>query len=212
MKFNTLLNLINIRLKYLIITFIIINLNSCILFNNKNDNNNNISILYTNNKNLNNWNIIGKINITNNNKSNTFNINWLQTNNNFNINITNILGFKVMQITGDNNQVVLNIMADVPEKGIYTSDSIHNLVLNKFNLDIPFDNLLYWIRGIQNPNQNFTAQFNDINIINHLNQDNYIIEYKSYEITNNKYYLPYKFKLINDKKNTINFVIKSWQI
>jgi len=212
MKFNTLLNLINIRLKYLIITFIIINLNSCILFNNKNDNNNNISILYTNNKNLNNWNIIGKINITNNNKSNTFNINWLQTNNNFNINITNILGFKVMQITGDNKQVVLNIMADVPEKGIYTSDSIHNLVLNKFNLDIPFDNLLYWIRGIQHPNQNFTAQFNDINIINYLNQDNYIIEYKSYEITNNKYYLPYKFKLINDKKNTINFVIKSWQI
>jgi len=230
MKFNSNSNFkLNLKLKtklylkYIIVSLIVIlnlSLNGCFLFRSNNqtttiDTKTINTNSYLDNENITDWNLIGKINIINNDKSDTFNINWLQKNDNFDINITNILGFKVMQITGNNNEVTLNIIADIPAKGIYTSNSIHDLVLTKFNLDLPFDDILYWIKGMPTPTS-FRMIFNSNDYsekyIKHLYQNDYLISYSEYNLINN-YYLPLKFKITNeDTQNVVNFYIKSWQL
>jgi len=199
------------NLKFLLVCLIVFLLPSCTLFF-KDAKKQASKAIYADNNQIKSWNVSGKIAIKNNNVSNSFNLNWQQRDDVFVIKITNILGFKVMQLNGDNSSVKLEISADVPAKGTYQAANFASLEIPNFALNLPFDELKYWLLAISAPKSIAQIETNNLGQVRQISQNGYLISYKNHQLSG-KHYLPGRLNITNQYHDgELILALKNWQI
>ena len=157
--------------------------------------------------NISSWKISGVIGIKYNDKADSANYIWQQKGADFYIKIYGPLGVGAVEINGDNNSVVLT---DSDGKKT-TSDNVENLLNQKLGWSVPVNGLVYWVKGITQPNTQKQTKYDQQNLLENLQQDGWDIDYKNYKLVDGKYPLPSKVFMTRDDI-TIKVIIKSWEL
>ncbi|MED7789112.1 lipoprotein insertase outer membrane protein LolB [Francisella sp. 19X1-34] len=156
---------------------------------------------------LNNWQIRGVLGIIYNDKAESANYIYTQDGDKFSIKLYGPLGIGSVKITGDPNQVTLE---NSQGQKIQAKDA-KSLMLEQLGWYVPVDGLKYWVKGIAIPNIKYKSKLNQNNLTETLQQNNWDISYKNYQLVSSKYPLPSRIRMDRDNL-IIKIVIKSWQI
>jgi len=157
--------------------------------------------------NISDWKISGVIGIKYNGKADSANYIWQQNGDNFYIKIYGPLGVGAVEISGDKNSVELTDSDGKKTK----SANVDNLLNQKLGWSVPVSGLIYWVKGIAQPNENKYTKYDQKNLLESLEQDGWDIDYKDYKLINGKYPLPSKVFMSRDGV-TIKVIIKSWEV
>jgi outer membrane lipoprotein LolB len=157
--------------------------------------------------NISDWKISGVIGIKYNGKADSANYVWQQKGDDFYIKIYGPLGVGAVEINGDKNSVELTDSNGKKTK----SANVESLLNQKLGWSVPVKGLIYWVKGIAQPNIQKQTKYNKQNLLENLQQDGWNIDYKDYKLINGKYPLPSKVFMTRDNI-TIKVIIKSWEV
>ncbi|HHB92764.1 MAG TPA: outer membrane lipoprotein LolB [Thioploca sp.] len=158
-------------------------------------------------KNLNSWQINGRIAIITKNDSWTAKFNWQQQITNYQLRFSNPMGQGVIFLDGDNNGVIMR----TADNKTFTASDPDTLITNVLKLYIPVTNLYFWIRGIPIPKSSLQwYSLDKVGRLKTLRQNAWEIEYDRY-INVQNINLPKKIFLNGDDLR-VKIIIDKWQI
>ena len=102
---------------------------------------------------INHWQLRGKIGLKQHNKAHSAYLNWRQCGDHFDIRLTGPLGQGAAHLYGDHNRVTLE-RGKLPS---ISAESAEQLLQQELGWVIPVSQLLYWIRGVPQPEVPFRA-------------------------------------------------------
>lgn len=193
--------------KLLIIIPLLLGLNACIKDTKPGDD----DLLQERNKRLasiTKWDIWGKTSININGESGTVTLEWQQIDDNYKINIIAPMGKGQWVIEGKDGEVTLKTSKGETFKGSSPED-----LLNKnAGIDVPIQNLKYWVKGGVSPESQYEARTDGDARIEVLEQDGWKIEFRRYTKVDGEY-LPVKIFIESQEKDIeVRMAIKKWQI
>ena len=156
---------------------------------------------------LNSWKVKGVIGIIYNNKAESANYIYSQDDDKFNIKLYGPLGIGSVQIKGDPNKVTLENSKGQKAQ----AKDAKSLMIEQLGWYVPVDGFKYWIKATAIPNIKYKSKLNQNNLLDKLEQNNWDISYKAYQLVDFKYPLPSKIRMSRDNL-IVKIVIKSWQI
>ncbi|QIV93847.1 outer membrane lipoprotein LolB [Allofrancisella frigidaquae] len=153
------------------------------------------------------WQVSGVIGIIYNNKADSANYTYSQDKDNFIMSLYGPLGVGKVEISGDKNKVILK-----NSKGeILEAKDVKTLMLDELGWYVPLDGLKYWIKAIAVPQTPANLKLKANNLAGELSQQGWKISYQGYELIDQKYPLPTKFKMSRGDI-LLKVVIKSWRL
>jgi outer membrane lipoprotein LolB len=131
---------------------------------------------------LSDWELSGRLNVRQQNTSDTVNINWQQRDQSFEIRFSGTIGLGAVQVHGSPGQVV------VEKAGAETVvlPDLQALAQNYLGYDFPAAQLLYWVRGVPAPDGLISTTLNaDLMLGTLVQADNtgrqWQLEYEDYQ-------------------------------
>lgn len=159
---------------------------------------------------VNTWSIKGRIAGKSYDEGFRAGVKWRQQPEEFSIELLGPLGRKVAEINGDEAEVQLKT-----SKGeSFTATNPEGLMQDLFGYSLPVQGLRYWLRGIPDPEQTFSAmQLDEFGRLKQLNQAGWLIEYNRYHASKdkNEAALPAFIKISNLTLDA-NIVIDRWTL
>lgn len=113
------------------------------------------------------WQLTGRLNVRQQNQSDTVNLNWQQQAQDFDITLSStVLGLGTTRVSGNNNALVVEKAGETP----VTLPNLQALTRDYLNFEFPAANLLYWVRGLPVPDTAATTGFDAGNQLTTLTQ------------------------------------------
>lgn len=150
------------------------------------------------------WELQGRLNIRSAEESRTVNLRWQQHDDNYDILLSGSLGIGAVNIHGDAQQLVLEQSNEPP---VY-ADDLSQLGETYLGYAFPADHLLYWVKGNIAPDSPFKAEYNELGLLAHLQQDSWELEYDRYQRVDD-INLPGRIKLQHPRYR-LTFLIRRW--
>lgn len=152
------------------------------------------------------WKINGRLAITNKAEVWHLSVIWKQRDQHYKIHLSGPFGAGAVQLTGDQTGVIIKTSDDT----VFAEDA-EKLLYESTGVQIPIQNLFYWIRGLPNPESTISKQVIDpYGRLEKLSQNNWNVRFKRYKKTNN-IDLPSKIFLKCNSLD-IRFVIEDWSV
>ncbi|MFV1982187.1 MAG: lipoprotein insertase outer membrane protein LolB [Thiohalomonadales bacterium] len=152
------------------------------------------------------WDIKGRLAVINEPEVWHLSVSWKQQQQKYKIHLSGPFGAGAVLLTGDQNGVVIKSGDEIT----YARDA-EQLLYQSTGIQIPIQNLFYWVRGLPNPKVHISNQKIDAyGRLKELSQNDWIVRFKRYK-KNNNIDLPSKV-FIKKKSLDIRFVIESWSI
>jgi outer membrane lipoprotein LolB len=155
------------------------------------------------------WELSGRLNVRQQNASDTVSINWQQQEQNFEIRFSGTLGLGAVQVHGSPDEVV------VEKAGTETVvlPDLQALTRNYLGYDFPATQLLFWVRGIPAPANIITTSLNSDLMLETLIQADatgrrWELEYDRYQQTADVW-LPGRIR-VNSEDIQLTFLINEW--
>jgi len=152
------------------------------------------------------WNIKGRLAVINEPEVWHLSVSWKQQQQKYKIHLSGPFGAGAVLLTGDQTGVVIKSGDEIT----YARDA-EQLLYQSTGIQIPIQNLFYWVRGLPNPEVQISNQKIDpYGRLKELSQNDWTVRFKRYK-KNNNIDLPSKV-FIKKKSLDIRFVIESWSI
>ena len=151
------------------------------------------------------WQISGKVGIRAPGDSGSATLFWLQRQAYYDIRLSGPLGQGASRLTGRPGAIVL----DIANQGRYEAASPEDLLQERLGWRLPVSNLLWWIRGLPEPERRSEVTLDANSRLARLQQDGWQVDYLSYS-EHDGYALPARLKLHGHDLD-ITLVIKDWQ-
>lgn len=152
-----------------------------------------------------NFKLSGAIAVNNNGKGWNAALTWSQQGpNSYNIHLTGPLGAKSVTISKQGSNVVYQNGSKI----IKAQDD-SELFLKKTKINLPINNLYYWVRGIPAPGNITYSKKDKLDNYELISQDGFTIIYSQYITNRDGVNLPCKIK-ITKSHLTIKLIIKNW--
>lgn len=152
------------------------------------------------------WEISGAIAAKNRVKGWSASMNWVQNSiNSYQIRLMGPLGAGTVLISKQGGTVTFQ---DGPKK--ISSHNADQLLLQQTGIQLPVNNLYYWIRGLPAPGAISAEKHDKLNHLVQLQQAGYTIEYSNFSSVNDTE-LPRNVRLTGNGL-MIKVVIKSWKV
>ena len=152
------------------------------------------------------WELKGAIAAKNSSKGWSATMDWIQHGvNSYQIRLMGPLGGGTVLITKQGNLIVFE---DGGKK--VSSTNGNELLLKQTGVQLPVNNLYYWVRGLPAPETIEKEKYDQYNHLTHLKQGGYSIEFARYTAINN-IDLPSIIRLTG-KGLSAKVIIKSWNI
>jgi len=153
-----------------------------------------------------NWQAKGRAAIRSKEQGHNVSMDWQQTGQNYNLYFYGPLGAGWVRIIGKPGHVKLT----TSEGKSYEADKPENLVYEHLGWNLPFANLVYWLRGLPTPDSIANIKTIDqYNQLQTLEQDGWKIEYVSYRFYDN-ITLPERINLSN-RDLKLKLIIQNWK-
>lgn len=153
---------------------------------------------------LNHWEIKGKIGIRTATDGGSGFLEWRQWNDQYKLRLSGPLGQGTTHIVGSADAATLT-----SNQGEFSSSSPEALVYEHTGWDIPIQNLLYWVKGIPADHGSYRSQRNESGTLARLEQLGWTLSFSRYTLALN-HPLPQKIKIEKDDL-TVTLIIKQWQ-
>ena len=121
---------------------------------------------------LDSWQLRGRVNVRYNDESHTPRIHWMQQNLEYQIRLWGTFNAGSTTILGRPGYVTLEQNGDV-----LTANSAEDLILQQLGYELPVSYLEYWIKGLPAPESNADLTFNDLNQLSEIYQDGWTVIY-----------------------------------
>lgn len=152
------------------------------------------------------WKINGRLAVTNKAEVWHLSVNWKQQEQNYTIHLSGPFGAGAVQLTGDSTGVTIK----TSDKTTYAPDA-EQLLYESTGVQIPVQNLFYWVRGLPNPDSPISSQIIDpYGRLKKVSQNEWNVSFKRYK-KNNNIDLPSKI-FIRKKTLDIRLIIEDWSI
>jgi outer membrane lipoprotein LolB len=122
------------------------------------------------------WSLSGKAAFQTGNDAGTATFKWQQQQDQFSFTAFNPLGSEAFRLQGSPGKVTLT-MSDGKK---YTAPSSEILFSRTVGFQFPFSSLVYWVRGLPNPNLPVKAEFDTSHRLAQLQQANWQVEFQNY--------------------------------
>ncbi len=158
-------------------------------------------------KTLNKWRLNASLSVTKNKQNWIIRVLWDQDGDNYTLRLNAPLGQGAALLTGTKDGVIMR----TGNNDTFQAKSADELVVQALNMELPIDNLYYWIRGIPAPDPR-TLPY-DLYKNGHLyklEQSDWELEYSPY-VEVKKMFLPKKIYL-DHKDIEVKIVITKWNI
>lgn len=147
----------------------------------------------------------GAIAVNNNGKGWNASLSWTQQGPNFyTIRLSGPLGGKTVIITKNGSTVTYQ-----EDKKVIKANSDAELLQKKTNINLPVNNLYYWVRGIPAPGSVTYSKKDNLNNYEIIKQNGFNIVYDQYTTNQNGIMLPSKIR-ISKQNLVIKVVIRNW--
>lgn len=159
-----------------------------------------------------NWQLTGRLNVRQQNQSDTVNIHWQQQAEHFDITLSStVLGLGTTHVNGSDSGLVVEKAGEAP----VTLPNLQALTQGYLSFDFPATHLLYWVRGLPVPGVRGTLGFDDDNLLSTLRQDDgagqrWLLSYDRY-ITIDGLPLPGRIRLVAGELQ-LTFLVREWQL
>ena len=151
------------------------------------------------------WQISGKVGIRAPQDSGSGTLFWLQRQDYYDIRLSGPLGRGAARLTGRPGTILL----EVANQGRYQATSPEQLLQQQLGLNLPVSHLLWWIRGLPDPDSKSRLTLDRDSRLAQLSQDGWQVEYLRYA-EQDGYWLPERLKLSGHDLQ-VTLVIKDWQ-
>lgn len=157
------------------------------------------------------WTLQGRLNIRQDNSSDTVTINWQQLGQDFEINLSGRLGLGATLISGNASMIRMQRGNEEPVLAANLSDLSRDLLGYEF----PADSLFYWTRGIPAPGNPASLELNEQQLLGVLNQrdsqgNNWRLEYDRYQ-NYQGLSLPGRIRMTHTGYQ-LTLIIQDWQL
>lgn len=165
---------------------------------------------------LQNWELSGRLNVRQNDQSDTVNINWLQQDAAFDLRLnSSVLGLGAVHAFGLPTQVTVEKAGEEP----VTLSGLGAVTQEYFGYDLPAEHLLYWVRGLPAPGLSGSNTFDANRMLATLRQVdetglewNLVFDrYLQLEGGSGMVYLPGRI-VIQREGLQLRFLINTWQV
>jgi outer membrane lipoprotein LolB len=151
------------------------------------------------------WQISGKVGIRAPQDSGSGTLFWLQRQDYYDIRLSGPLGRGAARLTGRPGTILL----EVANQGRYQATSPEQLLQQQLGLNLPVSHLLWWIRGLPDPDSKSRLTLDRDSRLAQLSQDGWQVDYLRYA-EQDGYWLPERLKLSGHDLQ-VTLVIKVWQ-
>lgn len=151
------------------------------------------------------WQISGKVGIRAPQDSGSGTLFWLQRQDYYDIRLSGPLGRGAARLTGRPGTILL----EVANQGRYQAASPEQLLQQQLGLNLPVSHLLWWIRGLPDPESKSRLTLDRDSRLAQLSQDGWQVDYLRYA-EQDGYWLPERLKLSGHDLQ-VTLVIKDWQ-
>ena len=157
------------------------------------------------------WNLRGRLNIRNNNQSDTININWLQQGDAYDINLSGTLGLGAVRLSGSPSGVLIEKSGNEP----VMATSLEAITAEMLGYAFPASELLYWVRGIPAPGRQARVERNAEGLIGSLVQADgrgleWKLEYDRFELVDD-HPVPGRIRL-EQSPYRLTLLINNWEL
>ena len=154
------------------------------------------------------WTVKGRIGVKTPDQGFTSNMSWQYQDHKQHFRIYGSFGQTHADIIQSENEATL----EIPDKEIYRSNDIENLILNVLGYPLPFEHLKYWIRGLPYPGNHSELTFDERGLLQVINYKQWKISYSKYKPFNDfdNLYLP-SMIMITDGKAKLRLSLREWR-
>ncbi len=150
------------------------------------------------------WHMEGKVGVRDEHDSGSAHFLWQQREREFFLKVTGPLGMGAAVAYGDGSSVVMRLKDDQ----VMVGRTAQALVAQHFGWRVPFDEMVWWARGIPAPGNQSQAQRDAQGQLAVLRQDGWQVLFQAYEEFDG-YQLPVKMELTQDIRR-VRVRIKDW--
>lgn len=152
------------------------------------------------------WQLSGKVGLRNGKQAHSAYLNWRQCGSSYDIRLTGPFGQGAAHLTGNNHSAQLQ----TSDKQTFSASSPEQLLAQHFGWSLPLSELLYWIRGVPSPQQDFQKNNGLNNGAHGFSQQQWDISYP--KITSvEQFQLPAK-AVAEREPFKVTLLIKNWQL
>ena len=153
------------------------------------------------------WTVKGRIGVKTPELGFTSNLSWQYQDDKQQLRIYGSFGQTHAEITQSENEATL----EIPDKEIYRSNDIENLIVNVLGYPLPIEHLKYWILGLPYPGNNSRLILDEQGMPQTINYKQWEISYSKYKLFNDfdNLYLPSKI-MITDGKVKLRLSLREW--
>lgn len=155
---------------------------------------------------INDWQLSGKIAIRNAEESGNGNLNWQQQKQHFDIRISGPLGQGAVQLSGTSKHLELT----TPRQKLSSSQP-ELLMQQQLGWNVPLQSLLWWVRGLPDPDYAHLVELNDDSRAWRIEQGQWLLEYLSYQDSRQGLAVPQRIRASGPQQLQIILIIKDWQ-
>ncbi len=160
---------------------------------------------------LDDWHIKGRAAIKTPNESGSVSLVWDQRSADFVVTMAGPLGQSIARMEGvADGAGEYFVTLQMPNQEPVMSYSADQLLFDHTGMELPFQALQDWVRGVPMVNMPFSYALNDHGYLSELQQDDWLVEYQSYTLVDG-FNLPSKIKAQRDE-TTVIVSIRDWQI
>lgn len=151
------------------------------------------------------WQITGKLGLKTPDESGSATLQWLQRQSYFDIRLSGPLGQGASRLTGRPGATEL----EIANQGRYSAESPEALLEEQLGWQLPVSHLLWWVRGLPEPDSRSQLILDADSRLARLTQDEWRVDYLNY-LEQDGFALPSRLKLYG-KDLEITLVIKDWR-
>lgn len=149
------------------------------------------------------WTLEGRVGARTGDEGANFSVYWQQHREFYNIRISGPLGQGAATVSGGPGHADLRT-----SDGIWSADSLDELLAQTTELDLPLDLMQYWVRGIPSPRSEAGIKLDHVPLLERLEQEGWTVEYDQYHAENN---MPRRLN-IQQGEMSARIVIQTWDI
>ena len=157
---------------------------------------------------LDSWKLTARMGVQTSLQGGSVDVFWRQQQETFDIQLNAAMGQGAMRLQGNSDQVKAQL-AD----GEVVYGRPQDLMQQAFDVSLPIDALVYWLRGLARAEDYSTAVWDEDGHLHQLQQDGWRVEMSRYQ-KQGDYTLPKKFYLesLDDPDTSIRVIIRNWQL
>ncbi len=157
------------------------------------------------------WTLQGRLNIRQQDNSDTVSINWQQQEQEFLINLSGVFGLGATMIIGDEGGIRMQRGNEAP----LTASSLNEFTRDVIGYEFPAEVLYFWVRGIPAPGRPADIELNEQQLLSVLRQVDsqgniWQLEYDRYEL-NEGHRLPGRIRMTQSDYR-LTLLIQDWQL